>query len=109
MEGPDPNNLKPIVEQAMPMFIELMSDESVVVRDTVAWTIGRVCELIPDAAVNKTYLKPLLEALIKGLSAEPRVASNVCWVSIKTYFKLFNVLFYLYLIIILVLESSFPD
>lgn len=79
LEGPEPNNLKPIVEQAMPMFIELMSDESVVVRDTVAWTIGRVCELIPDAAVNKTYLKPLLEALIKGLGAEPRVASNVCW------------------------------
>ncbi|KAF8793909.1 Importin subunit beta-1 like protein [Argiope bruennichi] len=72
-------NLKPVVEQAMPMFIELMSDESVVVRDTVAWTIGRVCELNPEAAVNEAYLKPLLEALVKGLSAEPRVASNVCW------------------------------
>lgn len=80
LEGPDPSNLKPVVEQAMPMFIELMSDESVVVRDTVAWTIGRVCELNPEAAVNETYLKPLLEALVKGLSAEPRVASNVCWV-----------------------------
>ncbi|XP_054707548.1 importin subunit beta-1-like [Uloborus diversus] len=79
LEGPDPTNLKPIVEQAMPMFIELMSDESVVVRDTVAWTIGRVCELNPEAAVNETYLKQLLEALVKGLSAEPRVASNVCW------------------------------
>ncbi|CAL1266262.1 unnamed protein product [Larinioides sclopetarius] len=79
LEGPDPANLKPVVEQAMPMFIELMSDESVVVRDTVAWTIGRVCELNPEAAVNEAYLKPLLEALVKGLSAEPRVASNVCW------------------------------
>lgn len=79
LEGPDPSNLKPVVEQAMPMFIELMSDESVVVRDTVAWTIGRVCELNPEAVVNENYLKPLLEALVKGLSAEPRVASNVCW------------------------------
>ncbi|GFR15691.1 importin subunit beta-1 [Trichonephila clavata] len=79
LEGPDPSNLKAVVEQAMPMFIELMSDESVVVRDTVAWTIGRVCELNPEAAVNDAYLKPLLEALVKGLTAEPRVASNVCW------------------------------
>lgn len=79
LEGPDPNNLKPVVEQAMPMFIELMSDESVVVRDTVAWTIGRVCELNPEAVVNENYLKLLLEGLVKGLSAEPRVASNVCW------------------------------
>ncbi|GIY88829.1 importin subunit beta-1 [Caerostris extrusa] len=79
LEGPEPANLKPVVEQAMPMFIELMSDESVVVRDTVAWTIGRVCELNPEAAVNEAYLKPLLEALVKGLTAEPRVAANVCW------------------------------
>ncbi|XP_042897818.1 importin subunit beta-1 isoform X1 [Parasteatoda tepidariorum] len=79
LEGPDPTNLKPVVEQAMPMFIELMADESVVVRDTVAWTIGRVCELNPEAAVNEIYLRPLLEALVKGLTAEPRVASNVCW------------------------------
>ena len=25
------------------------------------------------------YLKALLEALVGGLSAEPRVAANVCW------------------------------
>lgn len=79
LEGPDPNNLKTVVEQALPMLIELMSDESVIVRDTVAWTIGRVCELISEAVINENYLKPLLEALVKGLSAEPRVATNVCW------------------------------
>ena len=45
LEGPEPTNLKPIVEQAMPMLIELMHDPSVVVKDTAAWTIGRVCEL----------------------------------------------------------------
>lgn len=79
LEGPDPANLKPLVEQAMPMLINLMKDESVVVKDTAAWTIGRVCELNSDAAVNETYLQPLLEALVTGLSAEPRVAANVCW------------------------------
>jgi importin subunit beta-1 len=50
-----------------------------VVKDTAAWTIGRVCELIPEAAINPASLQPLLEALVNGLASEPRVASNVCW------------------------------
>lgn len=79
LEGPDPTNLKPLVEQAMPMLIESMKDPSVAVKDTAAWTIGRVCELISDAAVNESYLPQLLEGLVLGLSAEPRVAANVCW------------------------------
>ncbi|KAK7872302.1 hypothetical protein R5R35_002759 [Gryllus longicercus] len=77
--GLEPATLKPLVEQAMPTLIELMYDSSVVVRDTAAWTFGRVCEIIPEAAINETYLKPLLESLVNGLKSEPRVAANVCW------------------------------
>jgi len=79
LEGPNAEHLKPIVEQAMPFLFKLMHDQSVNVRDTAAWTIGRVCEIIPDAAVASTNLQPLLQALVTGLTAEPRVASNVCW------------------------------
>lgn len=79
LEGPDAACMKPIAEQAMQMLIEAMQDESVVVKDTAAWTIGRVCELISDVAINEAYLRPLLETLVTGLSAEPRVAANVCW------------------------------
>lgn len=64
LEGPDPSVLKPIVEQAVPTLIEALSDSSVVVRDTTAWTLGRICELIPEAACNETYLKVLVEALV---------------------------------------------
>uniref|UniRef100_A0A3B5BGR1 Karyopherin subunit beta 1 n=1 Tax=Stegastes partitus TaxID=144197 RepID=A0A3B5BGR1_9TELE len=79
LEGPELNQLKPLVIQAMPTLIELMKDPSVVVRDTTAWTVGRICELLPEAAINEMYLAPLLQCLIEGLGAEPRVASNVCW------------------------------
>ncbi|KAL7648073.1 UNVERIFIED_CONTAM: hypothetical protein RMT77_001690 [Armadillidium vulgare] len=79
LEGPDPTMLKPIVEQAIPTLIEALNDTSVVVRDTTAWTLGRICELIPDAACNETYLKILVEALVNSLKAEARVAANVCW------------------------------
>ncbi|XP_050309987.1 importin subunit beta-1 isoform X2 [Anthonomus grandis grandis] len=77
--GLDNPTLKPLVEQAMPTLIELMYDSSVTVRDTAAWTFGRICEIIPEAAINEAFLKPLLESLINGLKAEPRVAANVCW------------------------------
>ncbi|NXM45381.1 IMB1 protein, partial [Gymnorhina tibicen] len=68
-----------LFSQAMPTLIELMKDPSVVVRDTTAWTVGRICEMLPEAAINDIYLAPLLQCLMEGLSAEPRVATNVCW------------------------------
>ncbi|XP_039279899.1 importin subunit beta-1 isoform X1 [Nilaparvata lugens] len=77
--GLEANTLKELVEQAMPTLIELMYDNSVAVRDTVAWTFGRICEIIPEAAINPVFLNALLEALVNGLKAEPRVAANVCW------------------------------
>lgn len=79
LNGLNENTSKPLVEQAIPTLIELMYDSSVTVRDTTAWVFGRICEVIPAAAINEAYLKPLLEALTRGLKAEPRVASNVCW------------------------------
>lgn len=71
--------LKQLVETAMPTIIQLMYDSSVVVRDTAAWTIGRICEINPESAINEQYLDALLQAMVTGLKAEPRVASNVCW------------------------------
>lgn len=78
LEGPDPNKLKPVVEQGMGELIARLKDSSVVVRDTTAWTIGRVCEILPEAVIN-IALDQLLEVLVQGLASEPRVSSNVCW------------------------------
>ena len=44
LEGPDPAQLKTLVEKAMAMLIELMKDATVLVKDMADWTIGRVCE-----------------------------------------------------------------
>lgn len=77
--GLDANTLKPLVEEAMPTLIQLMYDQNVIVRDTTAWTVGRICEVIPQAVINEQFLEPLLQSLIQNLKREPRVASNVCW------------------------------
>ena len=68
----------------MPLIVELMQDTSMIVRDSAAWTVGRVCELLPDEAINPLYLDSLLDQMMKCLAAEPRVASNSCWVSLNT-------------------------
>lgn len=79
LEGPSPDQLSPILEQGMPTFIKLLKDESVIVRDTTAWAIGRICELIPDVVISEKFLMVLLDAMVESLTAEPRVATNICW------------------------------
>ena len=77
--GPSIDKLKPIVEQAMPMLIALLKDISVLVRETAAWTIDRICEAVPEAVINEMTLQPLLEGLVVCLAGEARVATNACW------------------------------
>ena len=64
----------------MPQLIKMLDDPSVVVQDTVAWTVGKVCDLMPEAALQESYVGPLLESLLQCLEKPPRVASNICWV-----------------------------
>ncbi|CAG0913998.1 unnamed protein product [Notodromas monacha] len=79
IDGPDTDKLRPLVENAMPVLLQLLSDSNVVVKDTTAWAIGRICELLPSVALATNHLQVLLEVMIANLFAEPRVASNICW------------------------------
>ena len=65
-----------------------MKDPNMTVRDSVAWTLTRICEQVPEAALNNDHIENFLNALIENLDSEPRVANNVCWVSIE-YFNYF--------------------
>ena len=58
-----------------------MGDQSVVVRDSVAWTLTQICEILPQVVIGGELLQLLVQSLLESLEAEPRVAANVCWVS----------------------------
>ena len=60
----------------------MKDDSSVQVKDSAAWTIGRICEQVPTAVLQGGVILPLLQALDSGLDREPRVATNVCWVTL---------------------------
>ncbi|CAF4488104.1 unnamed protein product, partial [Rotaria socialis] len=79
LEGPDVASIKPIAEQAIPFLLELLRDSNVAVRDTTAWTIGRIFEFVSQAVMTNELLRAIGSTLVNGLDDVPRVATNICW------------------------------
>ncbi|KAH9922336.1 ARM repeat-containing protein [Epithele typhae] len=79
LDGPDPNVLTPLVNQALPMLIDMMADQNVQVKDTVAWTLGRICDLLITTIRPDVHLHPLISALVAGLQDNSRIVTNCCW------------------------------
>ena len=79
MEGPDEKVLDPLVKQALPVLIGMMSDQSVHVKDSAAYALGRICEAVSESIDPREHLQPLVEALFRGLASHPKMASSCCW------------------------------
>ncbi|KAF9983708.1 karyopherin beta [Mortierella antarctica] len=78
LDGPTPELLQPPVTQALPFLIDMMNDPVVKVKDTTAWTLGRVCQTVPECIKPDVHLRPLIEALVRGLDDSNRIISNCC-------------------------------
>ncbi|XP_067019513.1 importin subunit beta-1-like [Acropora muricata] len=78
LEGLHLSTLEILASSAMSLLIQLMimNDESVIVTESMARTLCRICELLPLVALAN--LNPLIGTLLKGLDAEPCVAINAC-------------------------------
>jgi len=73
------SNIDPLIVQATPILVKHMqSDSQPLVKDTAAWTIGRICQLHPSA-LRGDILNFIMNPLLAALNDTPRVASNVCW------------------------------
>ncbi|CAJ0846508.1 8883_t:CDS:10, partial [Entrophospora sp. SA101] len=79
LEGPDHKMLSTLVNQALPVLIEMMRDPSPQVKDTTAWTLGRVSELLIDCIKPDIHLNPLISSLVHGLNDSSRIVANCCW------------------------------
>jgi len=79
MNGPSQQTLTPIVAAALPVLINCLGDSKSIVRDTSAWTVGRVCEF-QAMAIAPDMLGPLVVGLSSALDdASSRVASQACY------------------------------
>ncbi|KAI1721587.1 HEAT-like repeat domain-containing protein [Ditylenchus destructor] len=79
LEGPSKVTLLRLVEQAINPLIVTLTDSNLAVKDTAAWSIGRVCDTCEDLVTKEEILNVLLPALSVALQDQPRVATNVCW------------------------------
>ncbi|KZV72414.1 karyopherin Kap95 [Peniophora sp. CONT] len=79
LAGPDPSVLTQLVNQALPILLSLMDDADVNVKDTTAWTLGRVCENLIACIKPDVHLQALVTSLVRGLQDSPRIISNCCW------------------------------
>ncbi|ORY86291.1 karyopherin Kap95 [Protomyces lactucae-debilis] len=78
LEGPEPEMLKPLVAQVLSVLLNMMKDENLQVKDTTAWTLGRISDLV-IGAVTVEVLPNIVGALLDGLRDHPRIRTNCCW------------------------------
>ncbi|KAF4124472.1 importin subunit beta-1 [Geosmithia morbida] len=79
MEGHEEKYLDPIVKQALPILISMMDDQSLHVRDSTAYALGRVTEACSEAIDPDQHLPTLIESLFKGLLSSAKMAPSCCW------------------------------
>ncbi|CUM62517.1 uncharacterized protein PRCAT00000068001 [Priceomyces carsonii] len=79
LDGPDRDQLRVLIGQALQPILLLIRDESLQVKETVAWCLGRIADLVIDAIDINQHLPSLMEALVTGLQDHPRVSTNCCW------------------------------
>lgn len=78
LDGPDSVKIAPLVRQALGFLMGCMKFDNILVRDTTAWTLGRICEL-HCGCISGEMLPGLMQLLLEGLDQEPRVSHNVCY------------------------------
>ena len=79
LDGPDPSMLNSLVNSALPILIHMMTDANLQVKDTVAWTLGKVCDVLVQTIQPDVHLPHLVLAFVNGLQDSPRIAANCCW------------------------------
>lgn len=79
LEGPETEQWKAAIQEALKPILNLIGDQTLQVKETVAWCLGKVAEVALSAIDLNTELQPLLQALLHGLNDHPKVSVNCCW------------------------------
>jgi len=78
LDGPKDETIGPAVSQSVPVLLSLLNDPHVMVRDTAAHCISRIC-LLHIRFIPTDIFPTLLQALIaKCGEGSPKVASQAC-------------------------------
>ncbi|XP_019195393.1 PREDICTED: importin subunit beta-1 [Ipomoea nil] len=84
LEGPSPDKLTPIVNVALNfMLAALTKDPNSHVKDTTAWTLGRIFEFLHGSMVETPIITPancqqIITVLLQSMKDAPNVAEKAC-------------------------------
>ncbi|KAK6155567.1 hypothetical protein DH2020_009815 [Rehmannia glutinosa] len=84
LEGPSPDKLTPIVNVALNfMLTALTKDPSSHVKDTTAWTLGRIFEFLHGSTIETPIITPancqqIITVLLQSMNDAPNVAEKAC-------------------------------
>ncbi|KAJ6838534.1 importin subunit beta-1-like [Iris pallida] len=84
LEGPSPDKLTPIVNVALNFMLSaLMKDPNNHVKDTTAWTLGRIFEFLHGSTVETPVItnencQQILTVLLQSMKDVPNVAEKAC-------------------------------
>ncbi|KAK4270497.1 hypothetical protein QN277_023527 [Acacia crassicarpa] len=84
LEGPSPDKLVPLVNVALNfMLTALMKDPNNHVKDTTAWTLGRMFEFLHDSAletpiITQANCQQIITVLLQSMKDVPNVAEKAC-------------------------------
>lgn len=83
LEGPSIEKLLPLVHAGLDFLLKAMNDQNNHVKDTTAWTLSRIFELLHCPAsgytvINASNLQPILGVLLESIKDTPHVAEKIC-------------------------------
>ncbi|KAG7660411.1 kap95 [[Candida] subhashii] len=90
LDGPDHDELRNLIGQALPPILSLITDETLQVKETVAWCLGRIADMVVEAIDIQQELPQLIQALLAGLHDHPKVSTNCCWTLMNLLEQLCN-------------------
>ena len=79
LDGPSDQVIGPYVSQSIPVLLGALSDPHIMVKDTTAWTLGRICEL-HARSIPQDMFPTLVNGLMGKLMTESsKVSSQACF------------------------------
>ncbi|XP_037412951.1 importin subunit beta-1-like [Triticum dicoccoides] len=83
LDGPSLEKLAPLVQAGLDFLLNTMNDPNSQVKDTTAWTLGRVFELLhspcsTNPIISNANLPRIMGVLLESSKDVPNVAEKVC-------------------------------
>jgi len=74
LDGPSKEKLGGLVRQILRVVVKLTADCHSLVRLTAVWVLGRICQVMPEAAT-----KEVMAPLVAALNGDAAMADKACW------------------------------